>query len=244
MKFANFSIDRPVTTLMMMITLVMIGSIAAPLLPVDLYPNMEIPSVSVSVSWPGGTPEQVENQVTNRVEASLATVPNVTSISSSSNNGRSQTTLQFDYGADLEQAMSNVRDKMDRTRRQLPSDADAPVISRVDLNSTPIMSLAVYGDSDLITLRDIADNVVSPAIQRAEGVASVTVSGGRTRQVQVILDQNKLLQYGISLSAVSSAIGADNTSSDVGNVKKGDNVIPLHFSGDFKSTAEIQKVQV
>jgi HAE1 family hydrophobic/amphiphilic exporter-1 len=243
-KFANFSIDRPVTTLMMMITLVMIGSIAAPLLPVDLYPNMEIPSVSVSVSWPGGTPEQVENQVTNRVEASLATVPNVTSISSSSNNGRSQTTLQFDYGADLEQAMSNVRDKMDRTRRQLPSDADAPVISRVDLNSTPIMSLAVYGDSDLITLRDIADNVVSPAIQRAEGVASVTVSGGRTRQVQVILDQNKLLQYGISLSAVSSAIGADNTSSDVGNVKKGDNVIPLHFSGDFKSTAEIQKVQV
>lgn len=245
MNLANFSVNRPVTILMIMIAITILGSIAAPLLPVDLYPNMEIPTASVSVSWPGASPGQVENQVTKRVEASMATLANVTSVTSVSRTGSSNVTVQFNFGTDISEATLAMRDRLDRVRRQLPSDADAPVVSKSDPNSQPIMSLSLYGsDVDLITLRDLADNVVSPAVQRVEGVASVGVTGGRVRQIQLLVDQNKLTQYGITFNQVTQALGNDNQSMDAGLVYKGDQLVPLRISGEFKSTTEISKVRV
>ncbi|WP_028548810.1 efflux RND transporter permease subunit [Paenibacillus sp. UNC451MF] len=245
MNLANFSVNRPVTILMIMIALTILGSIAAPLLPVDLYPNMEIPTATVSVSWPGASPGQVENQVTKRVEASMATIANVSSVTSNSRTGSSNVTIQFNFGTDISEATLAMRDRLDRVRRQLPADADAPVVSKADPNSSPILSLSLYGkDIDLITLRDLADNVVSPAVQRVEGVASVGVSGGRVRQIQLLVDQNKLTQYGITFNQVTQALSNDNQSMDAGLVYKGDQLVPLRISGEFKSTSEIEKVRV
>ncbi|TVY09044.1 efflux RND transporter permease subunit [Paenibacillus cremeus] len=245
MNLANFSVNRPVTILMMMIALVILGSIAAPLLPVDLYPNMEIPTATVSVNWAGASPSQVETQVTKRVEASMATIANVSSVTSTSRTGSSNVTVQFNYGTDINDATLTMRDKLDRVRRQLPTDADAPVVSKADPNSQPIMSLSVYGkDVDLIALRDLSDNIVSPAVQRVEGVASVGVTGGRVRQIQVLLDQNKLTQYGLTFNQVTSALGNDNQSTDAGLVYKGQQLVPLRIGGEFKSTSEIEKVRI
>ncbi|SFL34146.1 hydrophobic/amphiphilic exporter-1, HAE1 family [Paenibacillus sp. 1_12] len=245
MNLANFSVNRPVTITMMMIAMIIIGSIAAPLLPVDLYPNMDIPTATVSVNWAGASPGQVETQVTKRVEASMATIANVQSVTSSSRTGGSTVTVQFNFGTDISDATLTMRDRLDRVRRQLPTDADAPVVSRSDPNSQPILSLALYGNSvDLVTLRDLADNIVSPAVQRADGVASVGVTGGRVRQIQLLLDQNKLTQYGLTFSQVTSALSNDNQSTDVGFVYKGDQLVPLSIAGEFKSVSEIEKVRV
>ena len=244
MKLANFSVHRPVTIFMMMIALVIVGAIAIPLLPVDLYPNLEIPSATVSVSWSGASPGQIEQQITKPIENAMATVAGVTSISSNSRTGSGNVTLQFNYGTDIDQATLTMRDKLDRVRRQLPTDADAPVVSRVDPNSTPIMTLAIYGKTDLVTLRDLADNIVSPDVQRADGVASVGVSGGRVRQIQILVDPSRLQQYNISFSTLVSALGNDNSSTDAGLVNKGKQLVPLHIDGEFKSTADIGKVQV
>ncbi|MEC0229232.1 efflux RND transporter permease subunit [Paenibacillus alba] len=244
MKLANFSVHRPVTILMIMIALVIVGSIAVPLLPVDLYPNLEIPSATVSVSWSGASPGQIEQQITKPIENAMATVTGVTSISSNSRTGSSNVTLQFNYGTNIDQATLTMRDKLDRVRRQLPSDADAPVVSRVDPNSTPIMTLALYGKTDLVTLRDIADNIVSPDVQRSDGVASVGVTGGRVRQIQILVEPSRLQQYNISFSTLVSALGNDNSSTDAGLVNKGSQLVPLHIDGDFKSIADIGKVQV
>lgn len=244
MKLANFSVHRPVTIFMIMVALVIVGSIAVPLLPVDLYPNLEIPSATVSVSWNGASPTQVEQQITKPIENAMATVAGVTSISSNSRTGSGNVTLQFNYGTDIDQATLTMRDKLDRVRRSLPTDADAPVVSRVDPNSTPIMTLALYGKTDLVTLRDLADNVVSPDVQRADGVASVGVTGGRVRQIQILVDPARLQQYNISFSALTSALGNDNSSTDAGLVNKGQQLVPLHIDGDFKSVADIGKVQV
>ncbi|MCS7461685.1 efflux RND transporter permease subunit [Paenibacillus doosanensis] len=245
MNLANFSVNRPVTILMIMIALTILGSIAAPLLPVDLYPNMEIPTATVSTSWSGASPGQVENQVTKRIEASMATIANVSSVTSVSRTGSSNVTVQFNFGTDISEATLTMRDRLDRVRRQLPADAEAPVVSKADPNSQPILSLSLYGkDVDLITLRDLADNVVSPAVQRVEGVASVGVSGGRVRQIQLLLDQDKLTHYGITFSQVTQALGNDNQSTDAGLVYKGEQLVPLRISGEFQSTAEISKVRV
>lgn len=245
MNLANFSVNRPVTILMIMIALTILGSIAAPLLPVDLYPNMEIPTATVQTSWAGASPSQVETQVTKRVEAAVATIANVQSVNSTSRTGSSIVTVQFNFGTDIEDATLTMRDKLDRVRRQLPTDADAPVVSKADPNSQPIMSLSLYGNSvDLATLRDLADNIVSPAVQRVDGVASVGVSGGRVRQIQLLLDQTKLNQYGLTFSQVTSALSNDNQSMDAGLVYKGDQLIPLTIEGEFKSVSDIDKVRV
>ncbi|UJF31316.1 efflux RND transporter permease subunit [Paenibacillus hexagrammi] len=106
------------------------------------------------------------------------------------------------------------------------------------------MTLALYGDKDLVTLRDLADNIVSPEVQRADGVASVGVTGGRVRQIQILVDPSKLQQYNISFSTLTSALGNDNTSTDAGLVNKGQQLVPLHIDGEFKSVADISKVQV
>jgi HAE1 family hydrophobic/amphiphilic exporter-1 len=230
---------------MIMIALVILGSIAAPLLPVDLYPNMDIPTATVSVSWPGASPEQVENQITKRVEASMATIANVSSVTSTSRTGSSIVTVQFNFGTDINQATLTMRDRLDRVRRQLPADADAPVVTRADPNSFPIMNLSLSGSNvDLTTLRDLADNVVSPAVQRVDGVASVGVTGGLVRQIQILVDPNKMTQYGISLNAITQALGSDNQSTDAGLVYKGDQLVPLSIRGEFRSVSEIGKVQV
>ncbi|MDF2962847.1 MAG: swrC 2, partial [Paenibacillus sp.] len=159
--------------------------------------------------------------------------------------GSSNVTVQFNFGTDISEATLTMRDRLDRVRRQLPSDADAPVVSRADPNSQPILSLALYSNSvDLITLRDLADNVVSPAVQRANGVASVSVTGGRVRQIQLLVDQNKLTQYGLTFNQVTSALSNDNQSTDAGLVYKGEQLVPLTIKGEFKSSAEIEKVRV
>ncbi|UJF31317.1 efflux RND transporter permease subunit [Paenibacillus hexagrammi] len=129
MKLANFSVHRPVTIFMIMIALVIVGAIAVPLLPVDLYPNLEIPSANVSVSWSGASPGQIEQQITKPIENAMATVAGVTSITSNSRTGSANVTLQFNYGTDIDQVTLTMRDKLDRVRRQLPTDADAPVVS-------------------------------------------------------------------------------------------------------------------
>jgi HAE1 family hydrophobic/amphiphilic exporter-1 len=244
-NLANFSVNRPVTITMLMIAMVIVGSIAAPLLPVDLYPNLEIPTANVSVNWAGASPGQVETQVTKRIEASLATLANVASVTSNSRTGGANVTVQFNFGTDISDATLTMRDRLDRVKRQLPADVDAPVVSRADPNSQPILTISLYGkDVDLVTLKDLADNIVSPAVQRADGVASVTVSGGRTRQIQLLLDQNKLTQYGLTFAQVTSSLSNDNQSTDVGFVYKGDQLVPLSIAGEFKSVSEIEKVRV
>jgi HAE1 family hydrophobic/amphiphilic exporter-1 len=229
---------------MIMVVLVLIGAISLPLLPVDLYPNLEIPTANVSVTWSGSSPAQVEQQITKRVESSMATISGVTQIGSNSRTGSSSVSVDFNYGTNLDQAILSMRDKLDRLKRSLPTDADAPIVSRVDPNSSPILTLALYGNTDLITLRDLADNVVSPDVQQVDGVASVGVTGGRVRQVQILIDPLKLQQYNVSFSTVTAALGNDNSSTDAGLVNKGQQLVPLHIDAQFKSVSEIGKVQV
>ncbi|SEC78763.1 efflux RND transporter permease subunit [Paenibacillus sp. GP183] len=244
MKIANFSVHRPVTIFMIMVVLVLIGAISLPLLPVDLYPNLEIPTANVSVTWSGSSPAQVEEQITKKVESAMATISGVTQLDSNSRTGSSSVSVNFNYGTNLDQAILSMRDKLDRLKRSLPTDADAPIVSRVDPNSSPILTLALYGNTDLITLRDLADSVVSPDVQQVDGVASVGVTGGRVRQVQILIDPLKLQQYNVSFSTVTAALGNDNTSTDAGLVNKGQQLVPLHIDAQFKSVADIGKVQV
>ncbi len=245
MRLADLSVDRPVLISMVMVALILLGLIALPLLPVDLYPAMDIPIATVSVSWPGYTPSVVEQQVTKPLEAVMSTVANVSEVDSTSRSGQSMVMLRFNYGANLDQAVADMRDKVNQVTSRLPSDANAPVITRIDPNSSPIMTLALSGkNADVEQLKQLADDVVTPGVQQVEGVSAVNVNGGNTRQIQVVVNQDRLRNYGLSITSVVQALQADNMQGDAGLVRKGNQLIDLHINGQFITPGDVLNVPV
>ncbi|WP_438446247.1 efflux RND transporter permease subunit [Gorillibacterium sp. sgz5001074] len=244
MNIARISIQRPVTLLMLMAAVLLAGTLAILGLPVDFYPKLDIPTANISVAWTGASPAQVESQITEKVEAAVAAVPDVTSVTSISRTGTSVVTVQFGYGTDMDQAALAIRDKMDRVRRQLPSDAEAPIVTKADPSSLPVMTLALHGEVGVAELRQLAETAVAPAIQRADGVASVQVNGGVARQILVEANPEQLAAYSIPITTLVTALGNENLSLDAGTVDKGSLSVPLHFSGEYQSVEEIGETRI
>ncbi|ADG07775.1 efflux RND transporter permease subunit [Kyrpidia tusciae] len=244
MKIADFSVERPVTISMIMVVLILLGSIALPLLRVDLYPTLSIPVAVVTTTWNGASPEEMEQQVSKPIEAAMATVQGVSEVDSSSRQGGSLVVVHFNYGVNLDQAMLNMRDKLDRVRKALPDGADTPQVMRLDPNSMPILSIAMSGPMDPVELQRLASDVVEPRLSRVNGVASATVSGGRQRQIQVVLGPAKMQAYGISINQVLQAIQGDNTSADAGVVDQGTRRVTVRVIGDFQSVQDLGDVPI
>lgn len=244
MKIANVSVDRPVLISMVMVALILLGLVALPLLPVDLYPNMDIPIAIVSVSWTGHSPSVVEQQVTKPMESVMSTVSDVSEVDSMSQNGTSRVILHFNYGTDLNQAVANMRDKVNQVTGSLPSDAGAPQIMRIDPNATPIMTVALSGSTDVEQLKQLSDDVVTPRLQQANGVSSVTVNGGKTREIDVVVNPDRLSNYGLAITNIIQALQSDNLQGDAGLVNKGNEQIDLHVNGQFATPGDVLNVPV
>ncbi|OAT80718.1 efflux RND transporter permease subunit [Desulfotomaculum copahuensis] len=245
MKIADLSVDRPVLISMIMVALILLGLVALPLLPVDLYPSLDIPVAMVSTSWSGSTPSVVEEQVTKPVEAVMSTVSNVNEVDSISRNGQSMVIVRFNYGTNMDQAVADMRDKINQVSGRLPSDAGAPMIMRIDPNSMPIMTLALAGkDASVEQLKQLADDVVTPRLQQVGGVSAVNVNGGKTRQIQVLVDPSRLQNYGLSITQVIQALQSDNMQGDAGLVNKGNQEIDLHVNGQFITPGDVLNVPV
>lgn len=245
MKIADLSVDRPVLISMAMLALIILGLVALPLLPVDLYPSMDIPVASVAVSWPGATPKIVEEQVTKPIEAVMSTISDISEVDSISRTGQSRVMLNFNYGKNMDQAIADMRDKINQAAARLPSDAGAPSISRIDPNSSPIMSLALSSETaDVEQLKQLTDDVVVPRLQQVDGVSAVNVSGGKQRQIQVEINPDRLHGYGLSITTVIQALQTDNMQGDAGLVSKGNQVIDLHVNGQFVTPGDVLNVPV
>jgi hydrophobic/amphiphilic exporter-1 (mainly G- bacteria), HAE1 family len=244
MKIANFSIKRPVTISMIMVVLLLIGGISLPMLKVDLYPNLSIPVAVVSTTWTGSSPDEIEQQITKPIESAMATVSGVSEVDSNSLQGTSRVIVRFNYGQDLDQATLSMRDKLDRVRKKLPTDADQPIVTKVDPNSSPIMTIALSGSLDSVELKRLATDVVQPSLSTVNGVASVSITGGRDREIDVLLDPNKMQSYGLSTSMVTKALGGDNVTADGGALNQGKKQLTLHVNGQFHNPNQIGDVPI
>ncbi|MGD0621441.1 MAG: efflux RND transporter permease subunit [Thermacetogeniaceae bacterium] len=245
MKIADVSVDRPVLITMIMVALILIGAIALPMLPVDLYPNLSIPIAVVSIPWSGYTPSVVEQQVTVPVEKAMAGVDGVQEVDSMSRQGNSVVMLHFSYTQNMDTAVANIRDKVNQVMGQLPSSVGAPEILKMDPNSTPIMTIALSGNNvNVEQLLELANDVVVPRAQGAAGVASIGVNGGNTREIQVIVDPDKMRDYGLSITSIVSALQSDNMQGDAGLINKGDQQIDLHVNGQFQTPGDVLQVPI
>ncbi|NGQ96806.1 efflux RND transporter permease subunit [Brevibacillus sp. SYP-B805] len=239
MNLSRFSINRPVTILMLAIAVLIFGFVSLPKLAVELYPDLNVPVAVVVTSVEGSAPAEVEKLVTKPIEEALGTVANVKEITSNSAEGASQVIIQFNWGTDMDQATLDMRDKVDQVRGMLPDNANSPRILKFDPNSMPIITLAMTGDSDVQQLKKLADDVVKPRLERIDGVASVSVSGGKERVVDVVLQPDRIAAYGLSVDQVQQALMSTNISGTAGSVREGDNKLSIRVEGEFASVGQI-----
>ncbi|HYC78068.1 MAG TPA: efflux RND transporter permease subunit, partial [Planctomycetota bacterium] len=215
---AEVSIRRPVFASMMIVALVVVGAVGFLRMGVDRFPQVDLPSVRVQTRLPGASPEEVETEVTDLVEEAVNTVEGIEQLRSISGSGVSFVIATFALDRDVETAAQDVRDKVSGVVRRLPEDADPPVVSKVDADSEPAITVALSGERSLRELRELADRVVRRALERSGGVGEVRVVGGAERTMNVWLDADRLAAYDLPVTAIRDALAAQNANVPGGNV--------------------------
>lgn len=239
MNPANFSVNRPVAVIMAVLVVLMIGAVSLSGLYVDLLPEMNFPMAIVLTSYQGSAPQEVENMISKPLEEVLGTVGNIKNISSMSSMGNSIIIAEFETGTNMDFASLEMREKIDMVRGYLPEDAGDPMVIQMDINMMPVLLLAVSGDRPLDELKSIAEDTIKPRIERQDGVASVEVTGGLTREIQVIVEPEKLAAHGLSISNVVQALQAQNMNLSAGLAIRGSQEMALRVIGEYSGVDEI-----
>ena len=215
---ADVCIRRPVFAVMLIAAIVVIGSVAFTKLGVDRLPSIDLPTVNVRTTLPGASPEEVESQVSRIIEEAVNTIEGIEELRSISGAGSSIILVTFDLGRDIDAAAQDVRDRVATVIRRLPDDAEPPVISKFDNDSSPVLTIALSGDADIRDLTEIADKVIRPRIERSAGVGQVQIIGGLERTVNIDVDAERLASLSIPITAVREAIVRQNSDIPGGNV--------------------------
>lgn len=245
MNLVNFCIKRPVTTTMFFAALMILGAFSGMRMSMDLMPDISYPTVNISTSYEGAGPEEIERLITIPIEKAVATISGITSISSSSQEGRSRVTLNFDWGMDLDEPVNDIRANLDRVRNRLPDGADVPSIFRYNPSAMPVMEIGISSDVvDEFTLLSFAEEDLSYLIQKVEGVAGAEVRGGRGREINVYLKQERLHSLGITASEVISAISKENVMEPAGNMEIGSGDYLLRTKGEFTTIDDIRNLPI
>ena len=206
MWISNLAIRRPVFATMLIGALVVLGAISLVRLGVNFFPELDIPYVSVTTALSGASPETVETEVTDVIEEAVNTIAGLKLLRSISSEGLSQVFLEFEMDASLDVKVQEVRDKLDIARRDLPSDIESPIVEKVDPASAPILSVIIAGSVPISELTVFAEETVKNRLQRITGVGTVTVVGGRERQIRVWLNAERLRAYALTANEVVQAI--------------------------------------
>ena len=176
MNLSKFSVKKPVTITMMVLVVVLLGAISLTRLPIDLFPEFEVPVAIVSTSYSGAGPEEIENLITRQIEGAVSTVGSIDTVSSISSEGSSIVIAQFNFGVDMDNAALEMREKVDLVEGFLPEDSTEPMVLKIDPNAMPIIQIALTSGGDLAKLQELAEDTFSQRFERLDGVASVDIS--------------------------------------------------------------------
>jgi hydrophobe/amphiphile efflux-1 (HAE1) family protein len=239
----SLAIRRPVGTVMLTSVVIVLGVFFLRGLPLDLLPSITYPQIRANVTNRGVEPEVLEETVAKRLEAALATTENLVRIETDVAEGRVGINLHFAYGTDIDFALQDASKNLDRARAGLPQEADPPTIFKFDPSQAPIYDVAFSSSQrDLVSLRDWVEYRLRPQLLTLEGVASVDVSGGLTREIQVTLDQERLRSYGLTVSQVIDAIRQANQDVAAGRVSSPTREIVGKTTGKFRTVDDVRGV--
>ena len=235
MRLPEIAIKRPVFMTMVALALIVFGVIAFRSLAVDLFPKIDFPVVNITTKLIGASPEVMELDVTEVIEEAVNTISGVKSITSRSMEEFSIVTVEFYLERDVEQAAQDVRDKVASVRNRLPKDSEPPVIEKISPEDQPIVWIAVWGERSIRDLTHYADKVLKRDIEKIPGVGSVTMSGGRTRQVRIWLDRSKMNAAALTADDVKRALGAEHRELPGGRVENAHREYLVKTKGEFET---------
>ncbi len=244
MSLPGFSVRRPVLTAMVALIAVTLGLVALSRLPIDLLPDIEFPSLTVAVEYPNASPQEMEELVAQPIERTVAAVPGVEEITSSSSEGSTNVNLRFAWGTDLLEASNDVRERLDRVLDDLPEEADRPSIRKFDPSAMPIMLIGASSGIDQIELRRLIDNRIIYRLQQVPGVAAIDVWGGPQREIQVRLDPMQITALGLSLAETRELLRDANLNRPGGSIERQDTEYTVRVPGRFGDLDEIRNTVI
>lgn len=245
MKLSALSVKRPVAVIMAVLVFVVIGLYSLTMLPLEMMPEMELPMAAVIIQYENVGAEEVENLVTKTVESALGSVSGVTGITSQSSEGLSFVMLEFDSGVDIDAGVTDIKDKISLIEAYLPEEAGEPMILKLDTSMMAAAQLSVTyeGYDNIQTKKYVEDNVVNK-LEGIEGVAAVSVAGAEDRQIEVVIDPEKLFGYDLTMSGVIGAIAAQNQNLPAGTISGMGKDMSVRTLNKFNDVYDIEAVPV
>lgn len=254
MKIVEFSLKRPVTIVMLMVSLVMFGWISFKRLPINLLPDISYPTITIRTKYPGAAPAEVENHITKTLEEAVSIIPDVIRVSSVSRAGISDVIVEFTWKTDMDYASLDIREKLDQVA--LPKDAEHPLLLRFNPSFDPILRIGLYGDESLVKLRLMAEDEIKPMLEGlsseeinnigeiGSGIAAVKISGGLEEEIHIEIAAAKLSSLGIQISEITQRLVEENVNLTGGAVMEGKVEYLVRTLTEFKQIDEIKDIVI
>ena len=254
MKIVEFSLKRPVTIIMLMVSLVMFGKISFDRLPINLLPDISYPTITIRTKYPGSAPTEVENHITKPIEEAVSIIPDVIRVSSVSKEDISEVIVEFEWKTDMDYASLDIREKIDVV--DLPESAEQPSLLRFNPNFDPIIRIGLYGDESLVKLRLIAEDEIKPILESissdefggteksGSGIAAIKISGGLEEEIHIEIMVTKLASLGIQISDIVQRLVEENVNLTGGTVLEGEVEYLVRTLTEFKRVDEINDIVV
>jgi hydrophobe/amphiphile efflux-1 (HAE1) family protein len=242
MTLSDVAIKRPVFTTMLSLGIVVLGLMGLSRLGVNLFPDVQFPVVTVTTIYPGASPSEVETQVTEKLEDAIVSLPGVKAIQSFSRDSVSTLVIEFNLDVDVMEAATLARERVAQTRAVLPREIEEPTVARIDVGAAPIMTYTLSGNTDVQAVRRYATDDLRSYLEQIDGVASINVLGGRERQINVLLDLDRIQGIGLTPLAVVERIRSSNVSVPAGGFDEGTRRISVRTLGELQSVDELREL--
>lgn len=243
-KLAELCVKRPVFATMLIVALMTVGVFSFFTLGVDLFPKIDLPTVSVTVSNPGASAEEIETDITKRVEDAVNTISGIEELRSTSVEGNSTVIITFSLDKNGDVAAQEIRDKVNLIVNDLPDTAKAPVVQKFDPDATPIMQIALSSPRPLREVTEIADKQIKPQLENINGIGQIQLVGGLKREIRVWVDPDKMRAYNLAISDVANALRQQNMEMPGGNVHAGEREFAVRTLGRLVDPAQFNEIAI
>ncbi|HEV2132591.1 MAG TPA: efflux RND transporter permease subunit, partial [Longimicrobiaceae bacterium] len=242
-RLTTFAVNHPTSALVLLVIIGIVGMLSYLNIPKESRPEILIPIVAVSTSYPGVSPNDVETLVTRKIEEEVNTIPEIKELTSTSVEGYSSVVAEFNTGMDMEEALRKVREKVDRARPELPADVKEPTVMEFNLSEIPIMQVNVSGEYGLVLLKDVAEDL-KERLEQIPTVSEVQISGGLEREVRIEVDLARMKHYNLAWKDLVETIQNENVTIPGGVLDVGTMKYPVRVAGEFQDTRLIEDLVI
>ncbi len=237
----EFSIRKPATTIMFLISMIFFGYLGLKKMPIEMLPNINRPTVRIRVTWDGATPSDMDKMITRKIEEILPNIEGITEYSSESTAETSMIYVKFNYGTEVETKITLIQNEINQIRRKFPENMDEPIIRKSSTSDVPALTFSLAG-GDLVEMRTYVESTLKPMLERIEGVSEISVYGGKQQEVAVIVDPDKLENYNLGILDVYNKMASASANIPGGIVKEGEKEYLIKVEAEIEKADEIKEI--